>query len=254
MFEHIFNLLVTCIGALTSPWTQAAGFGLFLFGFTWTQKVNGVGNLIDCSYINLLQTEKIERDGQVPMTGVFQPDMGATVTPVAGVLTLGNDGNYFAVEAGNFASIVQTAFGGAAVQPGTVANLHFNGVSVITHSADIVLPGGANITSVAGDEAEFICYAVGDWRCAKYQRLTGWQDTRTTSGPTFNHAHLSGAAMQVESSGTVGALNYATDAGREAVGGQALEAIVKSENSATYHRMILDNRQDCVLLMETITY
>jgi hypothetical protein len=142
---------------------------------------------------NLLQTEKADRDGQIPMTGVFQPDMGATVTPAAGVLTLGNDGNYFAVAAGNFSTIVQLAVGGAAVQPGTVVKLHFNGVSVITHSADIVLPGAANITSVAGDEAEFICYAAGDWRCTKYQRLTDWQDLRTTDGPTFNHLYVAGA-------------------------------------------------------------
>jgi hypothetical protein len=44
----------------------------------------------------------------------------------------------------------------------------------LTHSAsDLVLPTGANITTAAGDEAEFIEYASGDWRCTNYQRASG---------------------------------------------------------------------------------
>jgi hypothetical protein len=32
-----------------------------------------------------------------------------------------------------------------------------------------VLPGGEDITTAAGDEAEFVEYATGDWRCTSYQ-------------------------------------------------------------------------------------
>lgn len=128
---------------------------------------------------NLLQTEKADRDGQIPMTGVFQPDMGATVTPAAGVLTLGNDGNYFAVAAGNFASIVQTAVGGAAVQAGTVNKLHFDGASLITHSANLYLPGAVNIQTAAGDELEFTCFGTNQWRCTKDAASPGtWTPVR----------------------------------------------------------------------------
>jgi hypothetical protein len=77
---------------------------------------------------------------------------------------------------------------------------------------------------------------------------------KTFDSPITDDLLLSGQAMLAESSAAVGKLNYATDAGREAVGGQALEAIVKSAGSATYHRMILDNRQDCVIMTEIIGY
>jgi len=35
------------------------------------------------------------------------------------------------------------------------------------------LPGGANITTAAGDEAEFIEYASGDYRCTNYSKASG---------------------------------------------------------------------------------
>ena len=44
----------------------------------------------------------------------------------------------------------------------------------LTHdSTDLVLPGGANITTAANDEAEFIEYASGDYRCTSYTKATG---------------------------------------------------------------------------------
>ena len=44
----------------------------------------------------------------------------------------------------------------------------------LTHDAtDLILPGGANITTAAGDEAEFIEYATGDYRCTNYSKASG---------------------------------------------------------------------------------
>lgn len=52
---------------------------------------------------------------------------------------------------------------------GTVVKRHFDGILTLTHHAtDLILPGGVNITTAAGDEAEFVEYASGDWRCTKY--------------------------------------------------------------------------------------
>ena len=48
---------------------------------------------------------------------------------------------------------------------GTVIKRHFDDVLVLTHHAtNLILPGGRNITTYAGYEAEFIEYATGGWR------------------------------------------------------------------------------------------
>ena len=53
---------------------------------------------------------------------------------------------------------------------GMLAVLRFTGALILTHHAtDLILPGAANITTVAGDEAIFVEYATGDWRCVNYQ-------------------------------------------------------------------------------------
>ena len=57
---------------------------------------------------------------------------------------------------------------------GTVIKLHFDGALTLTHHAtDLILPGAANITTAAGDEAEFVEYASADWRCTSYTKVTG---------------------------------------------------------------------------------
>lgn len=100
---------------------------------------------------------------------------GADVASAA-ELTLGDDGNYFDITGSN--AITSIASKGI----GTVVKLHFDASPPLTHSADLVLPDGTNITPGAGDEAEFIEYATGDWRCTGYLRATtppplpGWED------------------------------------------------------------------------------
>lgn len=86
----------------------------------------------------------------------------------SGTLTIGTDGNYFDVT--GTTSI--TSFGTLAV--GTVVKLHFDAILTLTHHAtDLILPGGANITTAAGDEAEFVEYAAGDYRCVNYTKADG---------------------------------------------------------------------------------
>ncbi len=92
---------------------------------------------------------------------------GADVASAA-ALTLGDDGNYFDVTGTTAITSIAT------VGVGTVIKLHFDGSLTLTHhSTDLVLPGAANITTAAGDEAEFVEYAAGDWRCTNYQRANG---------------------------------------------------------------------------------
>ena len=87
----------------------------------------------------------------------------------ASALTLPKDGNYFDIT-GTTAITSITTLG----VTGLPIKLHFDGALTLTHHAtDLYLPGGANITTAAGDEAEFIEYASGDWRCTSYSRASG---------------------------------------------------------------------------------
>jgi hypothetical protein len=86
----------------------------------------------------------------------------------AGALTLGTDGNYFDITG----TTTITSIGTLGI--GTVVTLHFDGALTLTHNAtDLVLPGGANITTAAGDEFTFVEYASGDWRCIGYVLASG---------------------------------------------------------------------------------
>jgi hypothetical protein len=86
----------------------------------------------------------------------------------ANALTLGTDGNYFDITG----TTAITSIGTLGV--GTIIKLHFDAALTLTHNAtDLILPAGVNITTAAGDEAEFIEYASGDWRCTQYTRANG---------------------------------------------------------------------------------
>lgn len=87
----------------------------------------------------------------------------------ATVLPIPVDGNYADVTGiTTVTSIATTA------NVGTVIKYHFNGILTLTHHAtNLILPSGANITTAAGDEAEFIEYASGDFRCTSYTKADG---------------------------------------------------------------------------------
>ena len=87
----------------------------------------------------------------------------------ATTLTLGTDGNAFDVT--GTTTITGIATSG---HIGTVATLQFDGALTFTHHAtDLILPGGANITTAAGDIAVMYEYASADWRCISYTKKSG---------------------------------------------------------------------------------
>ena len=49
----------------------------------------------------------------------------------------------------------------------------FDGILTLTHSAALVLPGLANITTAAGDDACFVSEGSGNWRCSSYSKASG---------------------------------------------------------------------------------
>lgn len=67
------------------------------------------------------------------------------------------------------------------VQAGTERTLEFQGALILTHNAtSLILPGAANITTVAGDTAILRSEGSGNWRCISFTRATGMVSTVTT--------------------------------------------------------------------------
>jgi hypothetical protein len=86
----------------------------------------------------------------------------------ANTLVLGTDGNYFDITGATDIDLI------ASLGDGTVVKLHFDGaLNLIHHPTNLILPGGNNITTAAGDEAEFVQYNTANWRCTSYQRASG---------------------------------------------------------------------------------
>ena len=127
---------------------------------------------------------------------------GTNITPSAGTVSLpSTGGGVFNIAAGNFATI-SSAQGGRAVL------FIFSGTSVITYDGtSMILPGGASITTEAGDCALFVNEAAADssgtnWRCVWYQRDS------TTLAPPVNYA-----ASQSEVEAMSSALRWVTPQG-----------------------------------------
>lgn len=105
----------------------------------------------------------------------------ATALPIGAA----TDGNYFDITGTTTITSITTR------RVGDVVRLHFDGVLLLTHHAtDLVLPGGANITTIAGDEAVFIEYATGEWRMVNYEpylsaNTTGTGDKVRATSPTI---------------------------------------------------------------------
>ena len=98
----------------------------------------------------------------------IQWSKGADVVSATALPVL-TDGNYFDVTGTTTVTSINTT-GGA----GTLIKLHFDAILILTHHAtDLILPSGANITTAAGDEAEFVEYDTGDYRCTNYSKADG---------------------------------------------------------------------------------
>ncbi len=142
-------------------------------------------------------------------------------------LPLLTDGNYFDVTGTTTITSMNTS--GVV---GTVVKLHFDDALTLTHHAtDLILPGAANITTAAGDEAEFVEYASGDWRCTSYQVASavpggaggGWEFVSTVSASSDATINITGLTTgydyQIVVENAVGATDNRTLITRMAVSG-----------------------------------
>jgi hypothetical protein len=67
-----------------------------------------------------------------------------------------------------------TITGLGTVAAGTFRRVRFAGILTLTHNGtSLILPGAANITTAAGDVAEFISEGSGNWRCVDYVKSVG---------------------------------------------------------------------------------
>jgi len=82
---------------------------------------------------------------------------------------------------------------------GTQVTLQFDGACQLTHDAtNFDLPGGANITTAAGDQFTFYEYASADWRCIGYALASGRSVINSSSSATTSAAGLVEIATQAE--------------------------------------------------------
>lgn len=108
------------------------------------------------------------------VAGIWQ--RGPSITPSADTVSLpASGGGVFNIQAGNFSAI-------SSAQGGRVLIFEFAGASTITHnSSSMDLPGGANITTAAGDRAAFVNLAAADASGSNWRML--WMERDDGSWP-----------------------------------------------------------------------
>lgn len=85
-----------------------------------------------------------------------------------------------------------------AINVGAIYRLQFDGALTLTHHAtNLILIGGANIVTKAGDWAEFQKYAAGDWRMVSFNGLSATADWQagTSTKPSLASPDDVGAAV-----------------------------------------------------------
>lgn len=141
----------------------------------------------------------------VTVAGNLKLSKGADLTTadvIAGALSLGTDGNYFDFTGTDTITSINT------VAVGFTVTIHFDAAATLTHHAtDLTLPGGANIVTAAGDEAEFIEYALGDWRCTNYERASGESVVATSLLSTVS-GHVRAGNIQLVTGAVTSRTNF----------------------------------------------
>lgn len=104
--------------------------------------------------------------------------------------------DYFNVTGG---AVTITSF--SSIERGSRRVLEFSsGGNILQNNTILILPGTTDITTAAGDSAEFVFEGAGTWRCLWYQRAAG---TPLVGGLDSTKLPLAGGSM-------TGPINYAT--------------------------------------------
>ena len=168
--------VVRFVGALTLTYNATS---LILPGNANIATVAGdVGTFISLGSGNWVCVDYLRDTGRAVVGNAKGADVANAAT-----LTLGTDGDYFDITGTTTITAIAT------LGVGTAVRLHFDGALTLTHhSTNLVLPGSANIVTVAGDEATFVEYASGDWRCTSYLSLAATQAEMEAATSNTVHA------------------------------------------------------------------
>ena len=102
------------------------------------------------------------------MTGAINEAQGADIASATTTDIGAATGNSLTVTG------TTTITGLGTVQAGTRRIVTFSGALTLTHNVtSLILPTAANITTAAGDVAEFSSLGSGNWKCTNYQRADG---------------------------------------------------------------------------------
>ena len=138
------------------------------------------------------------------LSGIIRRGQASSTLASAGSLNIGG------VVTGDYINITGTttitSFG--TIAAGIERTLLFSGALILTHNAtSLILPTGANITTLAGDVFTFRSEGSGNWRCTGRSASTPLTGHVTTSPSgaavlgTFSSSQLSGALSDESGSG-----------------------------------------------------
>lgn len=135
--------------------------------FTLTTGANTTDLLLVRRWIYLPAAQAVNKAGDT-MTGALNWAPQVTVSSAA-TTNIGLAASNSVIVSG---TTTITSFGTAAA--GVSRSVTFSEALVLTHSAtSLILPGGVNITTAAGDVALFDSLGSGNWRCLGYTRANG---------------------------------------------------------------------------------
>lgn len=188
------------------------------------------GANIAASKINLATIAQTMALSGVAMNWAKGSDIASATTCDIGAAS----GNYLDVTG------TTTITGLGTVQAGTVRFVRFTGALTLTHNGtSLMLPTANNITTVAGDTAEFVSLGSGNWKCLWYQRYDG----SALVSATVSNA-LSGSVIQTVSttytttgSGTT-AIPFDTSIPQNTEGDQVTTLAITPNNSS--NTLIID--------------
>lgn len=120
------------------------------------------------------------------------------------------------------------------VQAGTRREVVFDGILTLTHnSTSLILPTGANVTTAAGDCAEFISEGSGNWRCTSYSRADG--SSLGGAGGSVSSVNTRTGAVTLTAADTPSTINTQTASYTAVIGdaGKWIDMNVASANTFT---------------------
>ena len=116
-----------------------------------------------------------------------------------------------------------TITGLGTIAAGAERVVQFSGALTLTHNAtSLILPGGASITTAAGDVASFVSLGAGNWRCTGYQKASGQAVVASGTSSDTHLLYNSGGAVvgnaALRAKVTTGAGNFTNSAPRLYIG------------------------------------